>query len=54
MEDHHHLHLHFRCLSCARVECLPQEIQPRVPEGYRVSDFNATVSGYCRDCVAAN
>ncbi len=52
-EDHHHLHLHFRCLGCERVECLPQEVQTSLPEGYRIAGFNATVSGYCANCTAA-
>ncbi len=51
-DDHHHEHLHFRCLSCERVECLDQEVSVRIPEGYQSVNFNATVSGFCRSCAA--
>lgn len=49
--DHQHEHLHFRCLSCERLECLRQEIKVQLPQGYRAVNFNATVSGFCRDCT---
>ncbi|PPK85965.1 Fur family ferric uptake transcriptional regulator [Neolewinella xylanilytica] len=50
-DDHHHEHLHFRCLSCERVECMEQEVVVRLPTGYRSVNFNATVSGFCRECA---
>ena len=28
-EDHHsHEHIHFRCLNCQKVECLPNTLKP--------------------------
>ncbi len=49
-ERHVHDHPHFHCISCERVECLSQEVEIRLPQGYRSAEFNATVSGYCSDC----
>ena len=35
-KDHHaHNHIHFRCLNCDKVECLPNLVQPKLPEGYK-------------------
>lgn len=49
--DHHaHEHVHFRCLSCNKVECLPYKLSPRMPEGYVPVQANYWVSGYCKDC----
>jgi Fur family ferric uptake transcriptional regulator len=50
--DHRHDHLHFRCLNCERVECLPHPLELRLPEGYRPEEINATVAGYCAACAA--
>lgn len=52
-DDHQHHHLHFRCLSCERVECLKQEVVPSLPPGYRTYAVNATVSGICGACTTA-
>lgn len=49
--DHHrHDHFHFRCLSCEKVECLDQEVSINLPAGYRTTNFNGVVSGYCQAC----
>ena len=47
---HTHNHVHFRCLVCDRMECLPGELRPTLPAGYRAEALHATVSGYCADC----
>ncbi|WP_423148383.1 Fur family transcriptional regulator [Rubrolithibacter danxiaensis] len=47
---HQHNHFHFRCRSCNKVECLANEIQVKVPEGYLAESFNAIVSGLCLNC----
>ena len=52
-EGHRHQHLHFQCLTCDRVECMEQEVAVRLPDGYRSVGFNATVSGFCKACSAA-
>ena len=48
--DHRHAHVHFQCLTCARVECLDQELSVKLPEGYREVEWQATVTGVCRNC----
>ncbi len=52
-ERHFHDHPHFHCVSCERVECLPQELHIKVPAGYRTAECTTTVSGYCSDCNTA-
>ena len=50
-EDHHsHEHIHFRCLNCQKVECLPNAVRPRLPEGYQALISNYWISGYCDPC----
>lgn len=49
-ERHEHNHLHFRCLTCGKVECLPNEIALGLPEGYQAENFNGFVSGCCPSC----
>lgn len=49
-DDHKHDHLHFRCLNCDKVECLDNEIELSLPGGYRATNFNGVVSGYCAVC----
>jgi len=49
--DHHaDEHIHFRCLQCNRVECLPYKIKSRLPEGYTAVKTNYWISGYCKGC----
>ena len=49
--DHHSDdHIHFRCLQCNRVECLPNKVKARLPGGYTKVNTNYWISGYCKDC----
>ena len=48
--SHAHDHFHFRCLGCATVECLPQQIILTLPAGYSMQTANCWVSGYCKAC----
>lgn len=48
--EHHHDHFHFRCLKCETVECLDHEVSVNLPDGYRSTNFNGVVSGYCANC----
>ena len=45
-----HQHLHFRCVVCNRVECVPGEVDYKLPEGYKVDKFNVILSGCCNEC----
>jgi Fur family ferric uptake transcriptional regulator len=49
-DDHNHDHFHFRCLNCEKVECLENEVSVNLPVGYRATNFNGVVSGYCQEC----
>lgn len=49
--NHTHNHFHFRCLECAVVECLTQQVVVSLPEGYTMNDANCWVSGYCKACA---
>jgi Fur family ferric uptake transcriptional regulator len=52
-KNHHHMHLHFRCERCGKIECMPEEMMLRLPEGYVPAHANLFVSGYCRQCNTA-
>lgn len=47
-EDHGHVH--FRCVVCNRVECLPGSVEYDVPAGYQVENQNIVISGSCAKC----
>ncbi|HEY8957338.1 Fur family transcriptional regulator [Chitinophaga sp.] len=52
-KKHHHNHFHFRCLECGKIECLPNEVDIKLPKGYRSVNFNGFISGYCAACSRA-
>lgn len=49
-KKHKHNHFHFRCLSCGKIECLTNEMEVKLPEGYQSVNFNGFISGYCANC----
>lgn len=49
-KKHKHNHFHFRCLSCGTIECLPNEMEIKLPKGYQSVNFNGFISGYCKNC----
>ncbi|GAA4312230.1 Fur family transcriptional regulator [Nibribacter koreensis] len=51
-EKHHHTHdhFHFKCVTCLRVECLPEQVKLTLPQGYKAEQVNCWVSGYCASC----
>ncbi len=49
-EEHNHNHFHFRCIECGKVECLQDEIDIRLPKGYRAERLNGLISGLCDNC----
>ena len=48
---HQHNHFHFRCKKCSKVECLPNEIEIKLPNGYSADSFNGFISGVCAGCA---
>ena len=50
-QKHKHNHMHFKCVSCEKVKCLPDEHLPNVSiPGYDVEEVNMILSGLCPDC----
>lgn len=49
---HAHNHIHFRCNSCDKVECIGDDLPVLLPKGYRAESFNCWISGYCSSCSA--
>lgn len=45
-----HRHLHFRCIICEKVECVPGEVSYELPSGYQVNNSNIILSGKCQAC----
>lgn len=49
-KKHKHNHFHFKCITCGKIECLPNEMEIHLPEGYQSVTFNGFISGYCKEC----
>ncbi len=47
-----HGHLHFRCVVCDQVECVPGAVDFRLPDGYQIDNTNIILSGSCKSCCA--
>jgi Fur family transcriptional regulator, ferric uptake regulator len=51
-----HVHAHFVCDSCGRVECLPDVLAPELPrgvklgKGYDIAKQELTLHGTCPKC----
>lgn len=50
--DHHHEHVHFKCLACGQTSCLEDVSIPSVslPLGYQISELNLLIQGRCNRC----
>ncbi len=49
--QHKHNHYHFRCTECGTVECMPQELDIVLPNGYSSDSINAVIAGRCGRCA---
>ena len=49
-KHHQHNHFHFRCLNCGNIECLEQEREIPLPEGYQQKHLNGMITSYCQNC----
>ena len=48
---HSHGHIHFNCEKCLAVTCLENIIPVfKIPENYKVSEMNFTLTGLCPKC----
>ncbi len=50
--DHHHDHVHFKCIACGKTTCLDQIHVPAVqlPSGYQNNEINLLIRGICNVC----
>ena len=53
-DNHHHDHVHFKCLQCGNTTCIESVHIPMfsLPEGYKRTEVNMLVQGTCPSCVA--
>lgn len=53
-EKHQHDHIHFKCSTCGKTNCLENLHIPNValPQGYQPASFNLLIQGTCPECVA--
>jgi Fur family ferric uptake transcriptional regulator len=51
LTDHHHNHVHFKCIHCGQTNCLNVEIPPvKLPKGYKSQEQNLLIQGVCYNC----
>ena len=50
--EHQDEHIHFKCVSCDRLECIADIQIPviKLPKGYIFQDANLLVRGICESC----
>lgn len=50
--EHHHEHVHFKCILCGQTNCLEDvEIPPvGLPAGYQAQEWNLLIQGICSKC----
>ncbi|WP_337042083.1 Fur family transcriptional regulator [Emticicia sp. 17c] len=53
-DEHHHDHVHFKCLNCGNTTCIESVHIPKInlPEGYKLTDINMLMQGTCPNCNA--
>lgn len=44
-------HFHFRCTNCETMECLPVQIEFKIPKKYTVQHMNCVLVGVCKQCA---
>ena len=51
-EEHHHDHVHFKCLDCGDTTCLEGTHIPAIslPDGYQRQEINLLIEGHCPNC----
>jgi Fur family ferric uptake transcriptional regulator len=49
--EHHHDHVHFKCVKCGQTSCLDVEVPPvKLPRGFRAKEVNLLIQGVCAQC----
>lgn len=51
-DEHRHNHVHFKCFTCGKTQCLDTTIIPEIslPKGFVAKDFNLLIQGFCNAC----
>lgn len=50
-KDHHHDHVHFKCLKCGQTNCLNVDVpEIKLPKGYKPNEVNFLIQGICPSC----
>jgi Fur family transcriptional regulator, ferric uptake regulator len=51
-DEHHHEHVHFKCVECGQTNCLDAVQIPtiKLPEGYNTLETSLLVQGTCQVC----
>jgi Fur family transcriptional regulator, ferric uptake regulator len=50
--EHHHEHVHFKCIKCGHTSCLEEVTIPEVilPKGFVITEVNLLIQGTCNRC----
>jgi Fur family transcriptional regulator, ferric uptake regulator len=50
--EHHHEHVHFKCIKCGHTSCLEEVTIPKVnlPKGFAMTEVNLLIQGTCNRC----
>lgn len=49
--EHHHDHVHFKCVKCGQTNCLDVDVpQIRLPRDYKPDEINVLIQGVCAYC----
>jgi Fur family ferric uptake transcriptional regulator len=50
--EHHHEHVHFKCIKCGHTSCLENVTIPEVnlPKGFVIAEVNLLIQGTCNRC----
>lgn len=51
-QEHHHEHVHFKCIKCGHTSCLEEVTIPEVklPKGFVMAEVNLLIQGTCNRC----
>ena len=50
--NHHHDHVHFKCIKCGQTNCLDNVEVPsiKLPNGFNAKEINLLIQGICNKC----
>ena len=49
--EHHHDHVHFKCLRCGQTNCMDVEVPlVKLPKEFKIQEVNLLIQGICDQC----